>query len=112
MIRFTIFILLLFLLSQFTTGFSQQWEAEIVRENIVGAWILPGDFDDDNDDDLLIQNGDTLFWYENLQPGWAEHLIDTQFFNSAFSGIEVFDLDRDGDLDFLQFPSVNPSTIA
>ncbi len=112
MIRFTIFMVLFFLLSQFNIGFSQQWAVEIARENIVGAWILPGDFDDDNDDDLLIQNGDTLFWYENLQPGWAAHLIDTKFFNSDYAGIEIFDLDRDGDLDVLQFPMVNPSTIS
>jgi hypothetical protein len=112
MIRFTMFTVLFFLLSQCTIGFSQQWEVEIVRENIVGAWILPGDFDNDDDADLLIQNGDTLLWYENLQLGWSEHLIDTQFLNSSFAGIEVFDLDRDGDLDVLQFPLVNPSSIA
>ncbi len=109
MIRFTI---LFILINLSFIGFSQQWPVEIVRSNLDGAWIRPGDFDNDNDADLLIQNGDTLFWYENLQPGWAEHLIDTQFLNSSTAWVEVFDLDQDGDLDVLQFPFFNPGTIA
>jgi len=112
MIRFTIFTILILLITLSIAGFTQQWPVEIVRSNLDGAWIRAGDFDNDNDADLLIQNGDTLFWYENLQPGWAEHLIDTQFLNSSTSSVEVFDLDQDGDLDVLQFPVNNPSVIA
>lgn len=112
MFLFRTLTVLFFVFIQIAAGFSQQWPVEIIRENIVGGWILPGDFDNDADADLLIQSGDTLFWYENLQPGWTMHLIDTQFLNSSLAGIEILDMDRDGDLDVLQFPLVNPSTIS
>jgi hypothetical protein len=80
---------------------AQQWPVEIVKTTYNG-WILPGNFDNDNDNDidLLIANGDSLFWYENLQSGWSVHLIDTQFFDVVWVG--VFDMDLDGDLDLLQ----------
>ena len=68
-----IFFALLFLITINNITFSQQWTKEIIRSNLLGPWCRSGDFDNDNDQDLLIQNGDTLFWYENQQSGWSEH---------------------------------------
>ncbi|MEJ2616133.1 MAG: hypothetical protein P8Z35_14340, partial [Ignavibacteriaceae bacterium] len=78
---------------------AQQWPVEIVKSNTNG-WISPGNFDNDNDIDFLILNGDSLFWYENLQPGWSVHLIDAQFIYAIWS--DIFDMDLDSDLDVLQ----------
>lgn len=90
---------------------AQQWPVEIIRSNLVGPWCRSGDFDNDNDQDLLIQNGDTLFWYENQQPGWLEHIIGTEFYNAEFAGVVIFDLDLDGDMDVLEYPIINSSVI-
>ena len=90
---------------------AQQWTKEIIRSNLVGPWCRSGDFDNDNDQDLLIQNGDTLFWYENQKSGWSEHIIGSDFYNAEFCMVEIFDLDLDGDLDILQYPMINSSVI-
>jgi hypothetical protein len=89
-----------------------QWTLEIMATNLDGAWIKIGNFDNDNDNDFVIQNGDTLFWYENLQPGWTQHIIDTQFVNSTYGGVFVIDLDQDGDVDVFQYSTFNPGVIA
>ncbi|MCP4413228.1 MAG: VCBS repeat-containing protein, partial [Gammaproteobacteria bacterium] len=90
---------------------AQEWPVEVIKSDLVGAWSRPGDFDNDDDQDLLIQNGDTLFWYENQQSSWQEHIIGTEFYNADYAMVEIFDLDLDGDVDVLQYPMVNPSQI-
>ncbi|MCB0519365.1 MAG: T9SS type A sorting domain-containing protein [Lewinellaceae bacterium] len=83
---------------------SQLWETETLRTGIEGAWIRTADFDNDGDPDVLIQAGDSVYWHENLQPGWEAHLIDPSFFNSGYAWVDVQDLDGDGDPDVLKAP--------
>lgn len=80
------------------------WPIETLRTDITGAWIRTGDFDNDGDPDILIQSGDSIFWHENLKPGWAPHLIDSTFYNSFAGWVDVMDLDNDGDPDVLKVP--------
>lgn len=91
---------------------AQEWPFEVIKSDLVGAWIRAADFDNDNDPDLLVQNGDTLFWYENLRPGWTEHRIDSQFLGSELAWINIFDMDSDGDMDILQAASNESGTVA
>ena len=83
----------------FLPCFSQNWVINTLRSDIIGAWSRVGDFDKDNDPDILVQSGDSVLWYENLRSGWKSHLIDPTFFNSTFAYIDVADIDKDGDLD-------------
>jgi len=102
---------LLFLAFAFTVPlsvFSQTWTIDTIRSGLIGAWTRAGDFDLDSDPDVLVQNGDTIFWYENLRPGWAVHLIDTTFYNALYGFVDVVDLDSDGDLDVIKAPSSVP----
>ncbi|MEK7255028.1 MAG: VCBS repeat-containing protein, partial [Bacteroidota bacterium] len=84
---------------------AQQWQIETIRSNISGAWTRSADFDSDGDPDILVQAGDSVYWYENLRPGWVGHLIDPTFYNSKYDYVDVLDLDGDGDTDVLKFPS-------
>ena len=72
---------------------AQMWPAETLSSNIIGAWTRSGDFDDDGDPDILVQEGDSIYWYENLRPGWEPHLIDAAFYYSEFGYVDVLDLD-------------------
>ena len=81
---------------------SENWPSETLRSNLVGAWTRSADFDQDGDPDFLLQAGDSVFWYENLRPGWAGHLIDATFINSIYGYVDVVDLDKDGDMDVLK----------
>ena len=61
-----------------------------------------GDLDGDGDMDLLVAAVNrSLTWYENNQDGTflAEHVINDDGFN--FDGLEIADLDSDGDQDIL-----------
>ncbi len=87
-----------------STAAAQNWEIETLRTNIVGAWIRTGDIDLDGDSDVVIQAGDSIYWHENLRPGWAAHLIDPTFYNSVYAWVDVQDLDGDGDMDVLKAP--------
>lgn len=91
---------------------AQDWSQEILAGNIVGAWTRTGDVDGDSDPDIFVQHGDTLFWYENLRPGWTRHIIDPLFLNSAYSWLEDVDMDLDGDPDLLHAIFLNPGVIA
>ena len=94
---------LLFSIVLFSTSYAQDlWPIETLRTDIVGAWSRAGDFDNDGDPDILVQAGDSIYWHENLQPGWEAHLIDPTFYNSAFAIVVVNDLDGDEDLDVLK----------
>ncbi|MBI5915098.1 MAG: VCBS repeat-containing protein, partial [Bacteroidetes bacterium] len=53
-----------------TTTTAQNWAIETLRSDILGAWSRSADFDSDGDPDILLQSGDTIYWYENLRPGW------------------------------------------
>lgn len=96
-------LFLLFLVAAFTSS-AQDWPIHDVRTDIVGAWTRHGDIDNDGDPDLLVQAGDSVLWYENLRPGWASHLIDPTFYNSAIDYVDLFDMEGDGDLDVLKCP--------
>ncbi|TAK37227.1 MAG: T9SS type A sorting domain-containing protein [Saprospiraceae bacterium] len=87
-----------------TCSFAQIWAIETIRDNISGAWTRAADFDLDGDPDILIQAGDSILWYENLRPGWVEHLVDPTFYNSAYAWVDAKDLDGDGDMDVLKAP--------
>jgi hypothetical protein len=107
----------LFLLAASTLGghgnlHAQNWPLQTIDDNLIGAWTRSGDLDLDGDADVIVQNGDTLFWYENSPSGWERHLIDPLFMNSEYSWVEELDLDQDGDLDVLQLPFTNPSVVA
>jgi hypothetical protein len=84
---------------------AQFWPTETLRSNILGAWSRVGDFDLDGDPDILVQAGDSIYWYENLRPGWTPHLIDPTFYNSKYGYVDVLDMDGDGDLDVLKAPA-------
>jgi len=84
---------------------AQLWPTETIRSGITGAWTRAADFDLDGDADILIQAGDSVYWYENLHPGWVGHLIDPTFYNSKFGYVDVLDLDGDGDTDVLKVPA-------
>jgi len=105
-------LFVIFTFSFLESAKAQQWRKEIVKNNVKGGWIKPADFNNDNDMDLVVQDGDTLFWYEKKDQTWIIHIIDTLFLNSETSGLEVFDMDQDGDLDILQVPSFSASVIA
>ncbi|GJM30627.1 MAG: hypothetical protein DHS20C17_32620 [Cyclobacteriaceae bacterium] len=81
---------------------AQMWPIETVADNIIGAWTRAADFDQDGDPDMLVQSGDTIFWYENLRPGWMPHIIDTTFYDSELGYVDVLDVDLDGDMDVLK----------
>lgn len=99
-------LLALWLLPCFTSElFAQIWETEILRTDIIGAWCRTADFDLDGDTDILVQAGDSVYWHENLQPGWEAHLIDPTFFNSAYAWVDVRDFDGDGDPDVFKAPT-------
>ncbi len=99
-------ILTLWLLPCFATILTaQNWEIETIRSNISGAWSRAADFDLDGDPDILVQAGDSVYWYENLRPGWAGHLIDATFENSVYGFVTVVDIDGDGDTDVLKVTS-------
>lgn len=85
---------------------AQQWTIHTLRSDIVGAWTRAGDIDKDQDPDILVQSGDSVYWYENLRPGWAPHLVDPTFYKSAFSYVDLVDVDGDGDLDVVKGTSL------
>jgi hypothetical protein len=91
------------------TALSQQWPVEIVANT--PSLMMTGDFDSDNDTDVLIQTSDSLFWYENQLPAWIPHYIDTDLRNAGVGWVDVFDMDMDGDLDIFQSFGTNPGTI-
>jgi hypothetical protein len=102
----TILLLTSWLLPCFSTIIiAQNWETETIRSNISGAWSRAADFDLDGDPDILVQAGDSVYWYENLRPGWVGHLIDATFENSVYGFVTVVDIDSDGDTDVLKVPS-------
>lgn len=88
----------------------QAWTTHTLRAGIVGAWSRSADFDADGDPDILVQSGDTIFWYENLRPGWAEHLVDATFRNSEYALVQLADMDADGDMDVLKAPYTTTGT--
>lgn len=91
---------------------AQNWTLTTIEENIRSPWTRAGDIDNDGDPDVFVQNGDSIFWYENIWPGWESHLVDPLFLNSTFGWTEEVDLDKDGHLDFTQVPFWNPGTVA
>ncbi len=97
-----------------TSNAQELWPIETLRTEIIGAWIRTADFDNDGDPDILIQAGDSIYWHENLQPGWEPHLIDPTFYNSTYAWVDVLDIDGDGDMDVLKAPAsdttLNPLT--
>jgi Secretion system C-terminal sorting domain/FG-GAP-like repeat len=99
-------LLAMWLLPCFTSELPAQiWQTEILRTDIIGAWCRTADFDLDGDTDILVQAGDSVYWHENLQPGWEAHLIDPTFYNSTYSWVDVQDFDGDGDPDVLKAPT-------
>lgn len=96
-------LLAFWLLPYFNNGlFAQTWETETLRADIVGAWSRTADFDNDGDPDILLQAGDSIYWHENLRPGWTAHLVDPTFLQSAYGYVDVFDIDIDGDMDIIK----------
>jgi len=82
---------------------AQNWAAHYLRTNIIGAWTRVADFDADGDSDILVQAGDSIYWYENNLPGgWEPHLIDGDFYHSDYAMVDVADIDGDGDPDVLK----------
>lgn len=95
---------------QFLPCFSQNWVINTLRTDIVGAWGRIGDFDRDNDPDILVQSGDSVLWYENHRSEWKPHVIDATFYNSVYSYLDVIDMDNDGDLDVFKAPEKGNGT--
>lgn len=98
------------LLTQTRCVHAQNWSIHTLRTNIIGAWSRTADFDADGDPDILVQTGDSILWYENLRPGWSEHLIDAAFYHSEYALVQLVDLDTDGDIDVLKAPAVGLGT--
>ncbi|MBK6902943.1 MAG: hypothetical protein IPH04_09055 [Saprospirales bacterium] len=94
----------LLLLAAAISSQAQDWPTHYLRTDVGGAWTRPGDFDNDGDPDILIQANDSIFWNENLSPGWTSHLIDPTFYNSSYGYVDVLDMDGDGDLDVYKCP--------
>lgn len=92
-----------------TGSFAQFWETEILRTDIIGAWIRAADIDLDGDGDVVIQAGDSIYWHENTEPGWQPHLIDPNFYNSPYSWVDIRDFDGDGDPDVFKVPTTGPA---
>ena len=111
-IPYIFLVLTILLFITYKSIFAQQWPTEAVKDNVKGAWIKPADLDNDHDPDLVVQNGDTLLFFENQNNKWTTHIIDSLFKNSLFSSLELVDLDNDGDMDILQLPSSENSTLA
>jgi hypothetical protein len=88
------------------------WTVEVLAENVISGWTRSADVDGDSDADVFVQNGDTLFWYENLNPGWTKHLIDPAFIDVPYSWVEDADMDGDGDPDVLYAGFIDPGEIA
>jgi hypothetical protein len=64
--------------------------------------ITAGDIDGDGDTDVLASSRsyvDWLKWFENTGSSWVEHDLGTSYAN--FFGLELADMDHDGDLDIV-----------
>ncbi|MHC4648259.1 MAG: FG-GAP-like repeat-containing protein, partial [Planctomycetota bacterium] len=64
--------------------------------------VYPADLDGDGDADLIgsIRRHDGLTWWENIDRAgtdWTKHVIDSSY--TGEQGVDVADIDRDGDLD-------------
>ncbi|RMG38032.1 MAG: T9SS C-terminal target domain-containing protein [Methanobacteriota archaeon] len=92
------FFLLMLLVSG--TSFSQSWQMQTIASNLSFPGAATGDLDSDGDIDLLIIDGASLVWYENLPRSWERHLIDLNLDGLyGESTLDILDLDRDGDED-------------
>lgn len=100
------------ILPTLTASYAQDWAPEVVEANLTYPWPSVGDFDADNDPDIITMDGDSLIWYENIQPGWTRHTIDPSFPNAVNGVFNVFDMDGDSDLDFTINGWANPGTLA
>ena len=90
----------------------QVWSCEIVDSGLTYPWGVAAKVDNDQDYDLIFMDGDSLIWYENLQPGWIRHCIDPSFLNAGDGTFDAFDMDLDGDIDFTINDWEDPGTLA
>jgi len=105
----------LFLAIMTTVVFAQQWPVHIVGSNLTYPSAYVANLDGDNDDDILAIAGSSLIWYENRSNGsvWLRHTIESSVSGLSNGGtIDIFDMDRDEDIDFVVNASANPGLIA
>lgn len=79
---------------------AQQWPMEVIAADLHAPMAATGDFDRDQDTDVLSRDADSLIWYENRTGNWDRHTIDIGFPAQAMGSYMVLDVDNDGDLDF------------
>ncbi|MFA5032408.1 MAG: T9SS type A sorting domain-containing protein [bacterium] len=58
----------------------------------------PYDLDKDDDIDVLVAGKKGVFWYENQNPVWVCHIVDT---SKGFHRIFATDVELDGDIDII-----------
>lgn len=114
-IMFNFLIKTVFLLAVTAPIFAQQWPVHMVESNLTNPSPYVANLDGDDDDDILAIVGSSLIWYENQMNGsaWLRHIIESSFSGLSSDGtIDIFDMDRDNDLDFVINTPANPGLIA
>ena len=77
-----------------------QWQKNTLAFNIDRPVLVEvGDIDNDGDPDAAVTSygEDKVFWYENNQLSWTEHIIDDSLDRAV--GLRIADIDDDGDQD-------------